>query len=231
MSQIQCPLCLSDSTHLFYKPSVSQDPQQNKKVTAREFFRCGQCDLTFVPPSQFISKAEETVHYNFHQNNPDDVGYRQFLANMCDPMLELLPTQSSGLDYGSGPGPTLSIMFGERGHSVSNYDYIYATDSSVFDKYYDFITCTETIEHFREPRKDLFKIWGLLKTGGFLGLMTSFLTPKIDFEQWHYKNDPTHICFYSKETIKWLTELWETQIVYHSSSVVIFRKLKEFDPS
>ena len=193
----------------------------------REYYRCDTCDLTFVPSQHFLSKTEETIHYNFHQNSPEDSNYRRFLNKLCDPMLELLHAESSGFDYGCGPGPTLSLMLEERGHAMNIYDYIFAADTAVLDKTYDFITCTETVEHFREPRDDLFRMWQLLKPDGHLGIMTSFVTDNIDFEDWHYKNDPTHICFYSSDTVQWLAGVWDAAIVYQADDVVIVKKTTE----
>jgi hypothetical protein len=180
-----------------------------------------------VPSKHFLSKTEEENQYSFHQNNPDDSGYRTFLSKLYDPMIKLLDTSDCGLDYGSGPGPTLSVMLEERGHTMNIYDYIFAADDSVLENTYDFITCTETIEHFRSPRDDLINIWEMLKQGGYLGVMTKFYSDEINFSKWYYKNDPTHICFYSSTTIEWLAGFWDATIVHQETDVVIFQKRKE----
>lgn len=224
MSFQQCPLCLADKTHHYYKaqPPQSNDPEPDKAV--REFQQCPECDLIFVPSDQFLSKTEEKSHYDYHQNNPDDIGYRRFLSKLYEPMIKLLDVSAIGLDYGSGPGPTLSVMLEERGHSMSIYDYMYATDESVLNKSYDFITCTETIEHFRDPRKNIIRLWTILNPGGYLGIMTKLVDDQVMFANWHYKNDPTHICFYSMQTIHWLATFWKANIVHQGKDVIIFQK-------
>jgi hypothetical protein len=46
----------------------------------REYLRCGRCRLVFVPPSDFLDPAAERAEYERHENDPDDPGYRAFLA-------------------------------------------------------------------------------------------------------------------------------------------------------
>ena len=40
---------------------------------------------------------------------------------------------------------------------------------------YDFITCTETAEHFVAPRDDFLRLDGMLARGAWLGVMTETL--------------------------------------------------------
>jgi hypothetical protein len=44
--------------------------------------------------------------------------------------------------------------------------------------------------------------------------MTKLVRDQAAFASWHYKNDPTHVCFYSEETWRW----WARQ---HGASVEI----------
>ena len=138
-SLITCPLCQSNKTKIFYKES------------AREYSLCLNCDFVFVPRIYHLSESEEKARYDSHNNNPKDVRYRQFLSQLLDPLLERILNNSSGLDFGSGPGPTLSLMLEECGHKVDLYDKFYARNDSVFEKKYDFITATEVLEHLSDP--------------------------------------------------------------------------------
>ena len=92
-------------------------------------------------------------------------------------------------------------MLKEYGHSVDLYDKFYAKNDIVFDKQYDFITASEVVEHLKQPMFELNRLMGLLKSNGVLAIMTQILTPKIDFEQWYYKNDPSHIGFFSEKAL------------------------------
>ncbi len=207
-----CPLCFSVQTAFFH-----QDEQ-------REFLRCRQCALVFVPSRSHLSKAEEKSYYELHQNSPFDSGYRNFLERLSRPLLLQLKQASWGLDFGSGPGPTLSLMLEEAGHKVELYDPFYASNQSVFARQYDFITCSEVVEHLQAPGRELRRLWALLKPGGVLAIMTKRVIDQTAFSRWHYKNDPTHIVFFSEHTFNWLGELWQVKPTYCGADVVFFNK-------
>ena len=190
----------------------------------RDYFRCRTCSLVFVPPSQFLSAEEEKARYDLHRNSPDDPDYRRFLGRIFIPMQERISPESLGLDFGSGPGPTLSVMFEQAGHSMSIYDHFYASDPSVLERRYDFITATEVVEHLHNPRRDLDKLWSCLKPGGWLGIMTKLALGREAFADWHYKNDFTHVCFFSRTTFKWLARKWQAKIIFADKDVILFQK-------
>ena len=207
-----CPLCKEPNICNFFQDKV------------RQYFRCPTCGLIFVSSAFFLSQAEEKSRYDLHQNRPDDPGYRQFLGRIFHPLQQRLAPKSNGLDFGSGPGPTLSVMFKEKGHFVSLYDTFYAHQKEVLKRKYDFITATEVFEHLKDPNLELKRLWNCLKPGGYLGVMTKFSLDQQSFASWHYKNDETHICFYSKETFKWLARLWQAEITFVAKDAAIFQK-------
>lgn len=211
MKIIHCPLCSSSA----------KDYHQDKN---RTYFQCLNCRLVFVPPGSFLSAQEEKSIYDLHQNSPGDRGYRKFLSRMLLPMINRLSTGSCGLDFGCGPGPTLSLMFEELGYPMAIYDPFYAPDESVLEIEYDFITATEVVEHLRHPRQSLSRLWGCLKPGGHLGIMSKLVIDQEAFANWHYKNDQTHICFYSQETFVWLARQWRADPVFIGKDVIIIHK-------
>ncbi len=221
ISNLTCPLCQSANGTLFFQdPSLHQSsPHKN-----RDYYRCPVCLLVFVPPEQFLTLEEEKAQYDLHENSADDQGYRHFLNRLFRPLSKLIQTNSSGLDFGSGPGPTLSLMFKGSGHSVEIYDYFYAPDLTPLTQSYDFITATEVIEHLHHPRQELERLWSCLKPGGVLGIMTKRVIDQESFKKWHYKNDPTHICFFSIETFNWLAQHWGAAFSAPEKDVVIFVK-------
>lgn len=222
MSSLRCPMCNSDQTSLFHQQDFSEDLNCRKAV---EYYSCNSCHIVFLAPHCFLTKVQEKAHYDTHQNNPEDPGYRRFLDKLFIPLTALIDGKASGLDYGSGPGPTLSLMFEEQGHAMNIYDYIYAADASVLEKPYDFISCTETIEHFQNPKEEFSRIWQCLKPDGYLGLMTQFYNSNIDFSSWRYRRDPTHVCFYTAQTIDWICKQFNARKVYQQDDVVILQKL------
>lgn len=207
-----CPLCGT---------SGAADYHQDKQ---RCFYHCAHCDLVFVSLDQFLSPQEEKAEYDLHRNSPDDAGYRRFLSRTYAPMQARLAPCSRGLDFGSGPGPTLSVMFAEAGHAMSIYDAFYANDPTVFGRTYDFITATEVVEHLHRPLDELDRLWRCLRPGGLLGIMTKLVIDHEAFSTWHYKGDVTHVCFFSEATFNWLAEHWHAEMERVHKDVVIFTK-------
>ncbi len=210
---MNCPLCLNNNIQHYHR-----DKQ-------RDYWQCGHCDLVFVKPEQFLSLQQEKSIYDQHQNNPDDLGYRKFLNKLLLPLAKQLIKQAKGLDFGSGPGPAISVILAEQGYQVENFDVFYADDRKLLTGKYDFITCTEVIEHLHSPHKELAMLTGLLNSGGFLGVMTKRLLDKASFTTWHYKNDLTHVCFYSDQTFEYIAKTWQYKTDIINSDTVILRKI------
>jgi hypothetical protein len=209
----RCPLCDAEEIQKTYH-----------RDRIRDYHLCLICHLVFVPPNQYLSSQIEKDQYDLHQNSPADQGYRQFLSRLFLPMQERLSPGSHGLDFGSGPGPTLSVMFQEVGHSMALYDHFYAHDPSVFTHQYDFITATEVLEHLHQPKRELNRLWERLKPEGNLGIMTKLTPGGESFPDWHYKNDPTHVCFYSRSTFNWLAARWDANLTFLDHDVMMFHK-------
>jgi SAM-dependent methyltransferase len=208
-----CPLCGKVESALFSKDK------------AREYFRCPDCFLIFADPNKLLSPEEEKRRYDLHKNSPEDPRYRNFLNRLFLPLKARLESRSQGLDFGSGPGPTLSVMLEEAGHQVSLYDPFYAPHPEVFENHYDFITATEAFEHLRDPKKELDRLWSCLKKGGVLGIMTKLAMNEEAFSKWHYKNDPTHVSFFSRETFRWLARKWNAGVTFEGADVILIQKI------
>lgn len=191
------------------------------EVGARAYHRCGACRLVFLDRSLLPDPADERARYETHENDPTDPRYRAFLDRLAAPLVERLAPGAEGLDYGSGPGPTLSVMLEERGFPMAVYDPFFASDAAVLERKYDFVTCTETAEHFFEPGRELDRLAGLLRPGGRLGIMTGVLHDDIDFEHWWYVRDPTHVCFYAPETFRWIAARYGWRLLAPGRNVII----------
>ncbi len=210
--EMKCPLCAS----------AKMEPYHRDRN--REYIECGNCGLVFVPPKYRLSPEEEKQRYDLHENEPDDSGYRKFLSRMVEPMAERVPEGSSGLDFGSGPGPALAAMFEEKGYPMTLYDPFYADDESVFSRQYDFITATEVVEHLHRPKEELDRLWTCLKEGGWLGIMTKQVKNKEAFAGWHYIRDETHVAFFSEAVFRWLGSEWNTEPVFIGDDVILYHK-------
>ncbi|HEX7025741.1 MAG TPA: class I SAM-dependent methyltransferase [Gammaproteobacteria bacterium] len=208
-----CPLC----------ESTAIDGYAHDR--SRIYFRCDECSLIFADPASRLNRTEEKAVYDQHKNNPDDPEYRQFLSRLAEPLKERLGKRKlHGLDFGSGPGPTLTVMLEESGYRMSLYDPFYASDTSVLDRQYDFVTCTEAIEHFNAPAREWRLLLELVKPGGLLAIMTRLTDETDDFTQWHYKNDPSHVSFFSRETFYYLAKRDCLQCELIGSDVVLLTK-------
>lgn len=201
------------------------------EVWGRLTLRCERCRLTFVDPAERLAPEAERARYATHDNDPADPGYRRFLNRLAEPLVTRLSPGAEGLDYGSGPGPTLSVMLGEQGFPTANWDPFFAPDSTVLERRWDFVTCTETAEHFFEPAAEFHRLHDLLRPGGILAVMTQPLLDDTDFGTWWYARDPTHVSFYHEETFAWIAERWGWTLERPASSVAFFRSEVDSPPN
>jgi hypothetical protein len=118
------------------------------------------------------------------------------------------------------------VLFEEAGFDVAVYDPYYADIPELLDRQYDFITASEVVEHLREPSTEWAGLWSCLKAGGILGIMTKLVIDADAFSRWHYKNDPTHICFYSVATFEWLAGYLRAELRFPFTDVVLLIKNK-----
>ena len=212
----QCPLCLSTKATLFHT--------SRQKNLERDYLHCDTCDLVFVPAEFHLDADAARARYLTHDNDPDNADYRRFLSRLWDELRPRLPKGARGLDYGAGPGPALAAMIQEDGYSAALYDPIFHPDDTVLTQTYDFITCTETVEHFATPRADFLRLHKLLAPGAYLGIMTDILEDTKTFPDWYYHRDPTHVAFYTRQTLHWIAEWLDQEVEFPRGRVVLFRK-------
>jgi SAM-dependent methyltransferase len=189
----RCPLC-EDPGHLTL---LHRDPD-------REYWICGTCDLVHVPAQWHPDPVSEKRRYDKHSNDPADPGYRKFLHMLADPVLARLPAGSRGLDFGCGPAGALAMILAENGMTMARFDPFYAPDGAALEAQYDFVVSAEAFEHFFRPALEWQKLLRLLRPGGLLGVMTGLRDPGTEFGRWWYRNDFTHVCYYSRRTFEWL---------------------------
>lgn len=207
-----CLLCRSGRVSLF------------ARANNRDYFGCEVCHLVFLAPAQRLERAAEREHYGTHENDPADPAYRAFLSRLAAPLVQRLPPAATGLDYGSGPAPVLAWMLEEQGFAMAHFDSFFARDRQALLRSYDFVTCSETAEHFFHPRHEFALLDCLLRPGGWLALMTEVLDEDQPFESWRYARDPTHACFYRPATFDWIARSFDWTPAFPHRNVVLFRK-------
>lgn len=193
-AETHCPLCGDNCVQAYHEDQ------------RRQYLQCEQCALVFVPRGFHLNAAQERAQYDLHENEVNEPGYRRFLGRLFEPLTGRLRDGASGLDFGCGPAPALARMLEEAGFGVSLYDPFYFPDRSVLTARYDFICATEVVEHLRAPGAELEALWAQLVSGGTLAVMTKLVRDREAFTRWHYKNDPTHISFFSSSTWRWWAE-------------------------
>ncbi len=206
-----CPLC------------DSPEGQEFARVGPRHYLRCPDCDLVWLRADLRPTEAEELAEYRLHRNDPGDPGYRRHLARLTEPLVARLKPGAQGLDFGCGPGPTISVMLAEQGFEVANHDPFFADDPGALARRYDFIACSETAEHFHRPAEDFTILAGLLRPGGLLGVMTRLLTPDIDFAAWPYIREISHVSFYSPQTLTAIAARHDWSLELMPPDLALFR--------
>jgi hypothetical protein len=187
-----CPLCDSPSK-IFY---------QNDDT----YYKCETCYGIFVDEKSRPDTKSEKLRYEVHENNVEDKGYQKFVSPITSSILKNFTKDDKGLDFGAGTGPVISKVLQDNGFSILQYDPYFHNYPKLLEKKYDYIACCEVIEHFYNPKKEFKLLHDLLNENAKLYCMTDLYDESIDFASWYYKNDPTHVFFYSNKTIEWIKE-------------------------
>ena len=209
---MNCIVCKNDSVSVY------------KIIDSKKYWDCKFCSAVFLDKDHRLESALERERYLLHENRIDDKAYRDFLSKLANPLKEKLSKKSAGLDYGCGEGPALADIFTSLGFKMNLYDPFFFPDKDIFSKKYDFITCTEVVEHFYSPFKEFVFLDSLLEKEGWLGIMTSFLPKDELFKNWYYRKDPTHVVFYTKETFEVIASQRNWSLQIESKDVVLFYK-------
>ena len=207
-----CPLC------------ASGDPGHYHEDRHRTYLSCPNCHLVFVPKAHHLTPSAEKNEYDLHTNDPEDPGYRRFLSRLSRPLLERLDPGQKGLDFGCGPGPVLHQLLEDHGHTMDLYDPFYARNTDVFSNIYDFITATEVVEHLHHPGREFDRLFELMRSGGWLGIMTKLILDKVSFSRWHYIRDLTHVCFYSRTTFEYIAQRYHTSLTFIGDDVILLQQ-------
>jgi SAM-dependent methyltransferase len=170
------------------------------------YHRCLNCHAVLMDPRFYLSAEAEKERYDQHNNDPADPGYRRFVSPLVEKIKAAYGPEACGLDYGAGSGPVAAALLIEAGYTVKLYDPYYWHDPLLLETSYDFIMAIEVIEHFYQPFNEFKQLRNLLNPGGKLFCMTKIVTGHLDFENWHYKNDPTHVFFYHRDSLSWIKE-------------------------
>lgn len=183
-----CPLC-NNPGKMFHK---------------EEFFLCNRCCGIFRPKQTYPTPSDEKYRYEKHNNDVNDKRYQQFVSPITSAILKEFLPEDTGLDFGAGTGPVISKLLKENDYTIHQYDPFFHDNPVLLNEKYDYIVCCEVIEHFYHPHKEFELLKNLLNPRGILYCMTHIYNPDIQFADWYYKKDPTHVFIYQKETFEWI---------------------------
>lgn len=211
-----CPICGARGTE-----RLCDQRQQ------REYRRCRSCGFIHVAPEYQLSSGEEKSRYLQHTNALNDEGYMRFLdrffKNAVQPYIK---TGSTILDFGSGPVPAFSRLLSENGYTVQSYDPLFYPLQNWKNSRFDAIVLIEVLEHLADPVESLKEALRSLKDGGFCILRSNLFDGSLqDFDPWWYRQDPTHISFFTVRAIEELASRLslEVQAIQHNCEIILHR--------
>ena len=203
-----------------------------------DYYYCTKCKFLSRDDQKILPAKQEQNRYLHHTNTLENTGYVDMLKTFIDKSITPFKQNiKTALDFGSGPGPVLSQLLREMGYETDIYDIYFAPGRVYLDKTYDLITCTEVLEHLKDPLETMKMLKDRLNPGGILAVMTLFhpvyeisSTPdqlpceKI-FKDWWYRRDPTHRSFFRPETFYHIARLLDlTILMMDQKNTVSFRE-------
>ncbi len=209
-----CPACQGSGS------GYALDPK------GRDYLRCPSCKLIYLRAEQRPSLDEERRRYLLHQNGPDNKGYRDYLSNFLkDFFYPYCPAPAVVLDFGSGPEPLLTNILREEGYASLAYDPFFSEQCLEAQGPFAAVIAHEVLEHCANPLETLGIMVKLLKPGGLILISTHFPPPEADaFLSWWYRQDKTHICFFSQDCLEGLgARLGLEKLRCDSKSRILFK--------
>lgn len=173
-------------------------------IQGTEFHLCNEC-RGFYRHIRFLPDIErEKARYEHHNNDVHDQGYQRFVSPIVSAVLRDFTPSHSGLDFGAGTGPVISKLLRDRDFTIAEYDPFFQNHPELLEGSYDYIVCCEVIEHFHSPEREFALLKRLLRPSGRLYCMTHLYSPEIDFRNWYYINDHTHVFICQSATMEWI---------------------------
>lgn len=207
--------------------TLCENEDEFKEVKAwgkQQLWLCEECKLLFRPSSDLVSQTEEKQRYLTHNNSLEDEAYVAFLLRAFNAAEDYLHNGEKILDYGCGYNPVFAKLMIQKGWGCDYFDPIFFPEGIRQNRYKN-IFCIETAEHFNCPLQDWNKMNRSLEEDGILTVMTELWSNEKMLSNWHYINDKTHVSFYHKETLQWIADNFNWQILdILQGRICIFKK-------
>jgi len=190
----------------------------------RDYYRCPNCDSIQLSIQQLLPKDLEEKRYQLHNNDVNDLGYQSFVSPITDYVFNKLESKHMGLDFGAGPGPVITKILRKHAYHIDLYDPYFHPQQDLLDKTYDYIIACEVIEHFNQPKQTFDQLYALTKRHGLWIFMTELYHDDIDFSSWYYKNDETHVIFYTRKTMSYIEKTYDLERLELKGRLIVFKK-------
>lgn len=188
------------------------------------YYECTVCKGIVKDEKYYLTAAEEKARYETHNNDVNDIRYQNFTSPITNYVFDNFSPKHKGLDFGCGTGPVISSMLMKKNYEIVQYDPFFAPKHDLLDFMYNYIVSCEVFEHFYNPKKEINRLVSKLKDNGCLLVMTMLYNDSIDFNSWFYRNDPTHVFIYRKETIEYIAKVNKLQIDELTDRFIAFKK-------
>lgn len=195
----RCPIC--------------REPSEPFYEDVRPFRACPSCEFIFTNFRAREEKAE--AHYQGQWGSLGEEWWRGLAENIIE-SVEPYRKPRRILDYGAGRGD-LTAQFRKMGYDVTALEPM--TDGYLKDQRYpnlfDLVVGVEVIEHLPNLWEELEHVRRNTAPRGVIYFKTSIADVLRDpdptgfFREWKYKDDPTHVNFFSRRSIERLADIGE----------------------
>ncbi len=160
---------------------------------------------------------------------------KQFWGEQVDVLLKIIGKYKSPihiLDFGAGSGG-LTEELRRRGKNVTALEPMfhgYLKDQQ-YPEPFDVVVAVEVIEHLPNLWEELDEIDKVMTSDGIFIVTTNLTNPFIDrpdaveqFRSWCYKDDPTHVNFFSNRSLDFIAERKNWTIDVYKDQLFVARK-------
>lgn len=196
-----------------------------EKKAGECYFICQTCGAYVKHHKHHLDSKLEKETYEQHNNDVNDARYQNFTSPITNAILRNQTQDQLGLDYGCGTGPVIAKQLAEKGFKVKLYDPYFHPDPTYLNYQYAYIFSCEVFEHFYNPKQEIEKLLRLLKPDGRLYVMTHMYDFKINFPDWYYLKDPTHVFIYTQRTFAFIAQKYQLVIEEITGRLAILKKL------
>ena len=194
---VKCKICHANTKFVFSHKIM--------KKYKGNYYKCDKCGFLFANKPTWLKEAYK------NSITSEDTGLEERNILFAEKTSIILKTNfkdsKNFLDYAGGYG-LFSKLMKDNGFNFYWTDpytkNIYSKELTWNKKdKIDFITCFECLEHFKEPNKELQKIFSISKNVLFSTTVLPEPIPKPDWIYYGF-NHGQHIAFYEEKTLKYI---------------------------